>query len=394
MKPRALPLPLLLLLLAGLAGCHRGAGEPRPLPLGLAPAFPLLSFEQPLGMIQAPGLPGRWFLLEKKGRVLVFAASDSAPSASVFLDITARVNSGGSEMGLLGMAFHPRYAESLQAFVSYTGHGSQPGSLISVVSRFASADSGRTLSPASEEKVLTVAQPFPNHNGGQVSFGPDGLLYLGLGDGGSAGDPLGNAQNTQSLLGKMLRLDVDSARPYAVPDQNPFAGSPTRGRGEILAWGLRNPWRWSFDRATGRLWAGDVGQDSWEEIDIIEPGKNYGWPLKEGRHCFSVVPCDQPGLTDPVAEYSHRDGCSITGGYVYRGSAIPSLAGAFVYADYCSGKVWGLFPAGEEGYQPRLLLTAPGRISSFAEDAAGELYLLDFSGGRVYRLVPEPVSPP
>jgi glucose/arabinose dehydrogenase len=393
-RPHLFLLPLLLCAGLLLLACGRGGKAASPPALRLEPAFPLLAFDQPVGMVQDPLPSPRWYLLEKKGRVLAFEDNAGATAASVFLDLSARVDSDGSEMGLLGMAFHPRYAASFQAFLSYTGYGARAGSLILCLSRFSSADSGRTLDPGSEKRILTVPQPFRNHKGGQIAFGPDGSLTLALGDGGSAGDPLGNAQDTHSLLGKFLRLDVDGGDPYAIPSQNPFAGSPSAGRPEILAWGLSNPRRWSFDRATGRLWAGDAGQASWEEVDVIVPGGNYGWPLKEGKHCFSAVPCDTPGLTDPVAEYGHREGCAIIGGCVYRGSAIPSLAGAFVYADFCSGKVWALPPAASGGSgndAPRLLLDTSLNISSFAEDRAGELYLLDYAGGKVYRLAP--VSP-
>ncbi len=356
-------------------------------PVRLEPAFPALSFDQPVEMVKAP-LPGSpWFLLERKGRVFSFADDDAATASTVVLDLRGRVDSSGSEMGLLGMAFHPRRSQSFQAFVSYTGYGSRAGSIVSVLSCFASADSGGAFLPASERRILAVPQPYSNHKGGRIAFGADGMLYLALGDGGSAGDPLGNAQNPNALPGKFLRLDVDGGIPYAVPDGNPFAGSPSAGRGEIYALGFRNPWRWSFDRATGDLWAGDVGQGAWEEIDLVTAGGNYGWPPKEGKHCFAEVPCDRPGLVDPVAEYSHREGCAVIAGFVYRGAAIPGLEGSFIYADHCSGKVWALSRLRDGGYRPRLLLDTALHISAFAEDEAGELLALDYASGRIYRLV-------
>jgi len=234
-----------------------------------------------------------------------------------------------------------------------------------------------------------VDQPFLNHNGGQIAFGPDGLLYVGLGDGGSGGDPLGHAQDTSTLLGSILRIDVDRGTPYAVPPDNPFAAGG--GRPEIFAWGLRNPWRWSFDRETGELWCGDVGQNRWEEVDRIRRGGNYGWNVREGAHCFASAECDSAGLIEPVAEYSHDEGCSITGGYVYRGATLPQISGAYVYGDFCSGRIWGLFSAGGGALAPRLLAESGLQISSFAEDHDGELYVVDYGGG-IHRLAsaPEP----
>jgi glucose/arabinose dehydrogenase len=368
--------------------CTRVRGGDAAQAVGLSAAFPALAFDQPVEMIKAPFPGSPWYLLEREGRVFSFADNEEASAATVVLDIRHRVDASSSGMGLLGMAFHPRWAQSFQAFLFYTARGARAGSVVSVLSRVSSADSGRTLDSAGENILLEVAQPYRNHKGGRVAFGPDGFLHLGLGDGGSAGDPQGNAQDAHSLLGKFLRIDVDRGSPYAVPDGNPYAGSPAGGRGEIFALGFRNPRRWSFDRATGELWAGDAGQGSWEEIDLVRAGGNYGWPIKEGSRCFSEVPCARPGLVDPVAEYGRGDGCAIVAGFVYRGRALPGLAGCFIYADHCSGKLWALAPRGDGGWRPRLLLDTSLRISAFAEDEAGELYALDYGTGRIYRLVP------
>jgi len=272
-------------------------------------------------------------------------------------------------------------------FLNYTAFSSaSPANLRTTISRFTSADGGATLDLASEQVLLTIEQPFENHNGGGVAFGPDGLLYLGLGDGGSAGDPSGNAQNPARLLGKLLRIDVDSGTPYAIPPSNPFASGG--GRGEVYAFGLRNPWRFSFDRATGALWLADVGQNTWEEVDIIVSGGNYGWSPREGTHCYppGTLSCAGPYL-DPVVEYSHAEGASITGGYVYRGAALPRLAGHYVYGDFGSGHIWAVPAAGP--YTP-VQIAQGNAISSFGEDAAGELYVADLATGQVSKLVAAP----
>ena len=353
-----------------------------PPPLALQDAFAGLRFRAPLQVLQAPG-EARFFVVEKGGTVQAV----SGTTASTFLDIRARVNSTPGEAGLLGLAFHPRWAQNRQVFLNYTAFSSaSPANLRTTISRFTSADGGATLDPASEQVLLTVEQPFENHNGGGVAFGPDGLLYLGLGDGGSAGDPSGNAQNPARLLGKLLRIDVDSGTPYAIPPSNPFASGG--GRGEVYAFGLRNPWRFSFDRATGALWLADVGQNTWEEVDIIVSGGNYGWSPREGTHCYppGTLSCAGPYL-DPVVEYSHAEGASITGGYVYRGAALPRLAGHYVYGDFGSGHIWAVPAAGP--YTP-VQIAQGNAISSFGEDAAGELYVADLATGQVSKLVAAP----
>jgi glucose/arabinose dehydrogenase len=321
--------------------------------------------------LQADG-SGRLFILEKVGRIRILQ-DDQLLEAS-FLDITDRVGSSGNEQGLLGLAFHPQYAQNGRFFVNYTDKNGDTS-----ISRFQVSNDPNVADPASEVKILGVDQPFANHNGGVLVFGPDGYLYAGLGDGGSQGDPFGNAQNTSVLLGKILRLDVDSAEPYAVPADNPFGN-------EIWHYGLRNPWRISFDRLTGDLYIGDVGGGQWEEIDFLEAGSpggaNFGWNYREGAHDYKGnAPA---GLIDPVAEYSHSEGgCSVTGGYVYRG-AMPEWNGIYLYGDYCTGLIWGLIRSGD-GWQNQLLFDTDVNITSFGEDESGEVYLLGDSG-EIYRL--------
>jgi glucose/arabinose dehydrogenase len=332
-------------------------------------------------------------MLVQKGGVVKTFASDEATSATTdFIDVSGRVNALSSEAGLLGMAFHPNFAANHQAFLSYTASAATPSGLRSIVSRFTSTDGGLTLDPATEEVLLTVDQPFTNHNGGNIAFGPDGRLYIGLGDGGSGGDPFGNGQNTGTLLGKILRIDVDTQSPYAIPADNPFASGG--GRPEIYAYGLRNPWRFTFDRATGDLWAGDVGQNQIEEVDLVKLGGNYGWNTKEGSACYQAAGCSGAGLVAPVAEYTHAEGVSITGGYVYRGKAFPWLVGRYVYADFGSGKVWALaYDAVTGSATPELLVSTGHQLSSFGEALDGELYLLSYSFGSLMKFVPSGPQP-
>jgi len=371
-------------LIAVLAACS-GESPRRPPPpssIALQDAFAGLRFQAPLQVLQVPG-ETRFVVVEKRGTVQAVTGT----AAAQFLDIRSRVNSMPGEAGLLGFAFHPRWAQNRQVFVNYTApSAASPANLKTTISRFTSTDGGATLDPASEQVLLTVEQPFENHNGGGVVFGPDGLLYLGLGDGGSGGDPLGNAQNVSVILGKLLRIDVDSGVPYGIPPSNPFAAGG--GSAEVYAYGLRNPWRFSFDRATGALWLADVGQGAWEEVDVIQAGMNYGWNRREGAHCYppGTVSCAGPFI-DPVAEYSHAEGASITGGYVYRGSALPHLAGQYVYGDFGSGRIWAVPAAGP--YTP-VQVGQGNAISSFGEDAQGELYVVDLVGGQVSRLVAAP----
>ena len=350
-------------------------------------AFPNLDFRRLTNMVQPPGSPDLFFVTEQPGVIRVFPNDPDAAEAAVFLDIRDRVSDENNEEGLLGLAFDPEYASNRHFFVYYSAASPRR----SVVSRFTvSHDNPRIADPGTEVVIMWTPQPYGNHNGGQLAFGPDGYLYIGLGDGGSAGDPRGNGQRLETLLGSILRIDPGSPSGdlnYTIPADNPFIGVEG-ARGEIWAYGLRNPWRFSFDRETGALWAGDVGQNKLEEVDLIERGLNYGWNVMEGSLCFSPPrDCDASGLEPPVAEYGRDDGCSITGGYVYRGSAIPSLLGAYVYGDYCSGKIWALRYDGDSVTEHALLVESDLLITSFGEDSEGNLYVLSRNEG-IYRLVP------
>jgi glucose/arabinose dehydrogenase len=332
----------------------------------------------PLYLTAPPGDAARLFLVEKTGTVRII--KDGVLLTDLFLDLSSRI-SGGGEQGLLGMAFYPDYATSGRFIVHFT----DPAGTTTL---------SDVADPASELVILTAAQPFANHNGGQVAFGPDGFLYLGLGDGGGGGDPNNRGQDLSDFLGSILRIDVRTTEPYAVPPDNPFLQTAVP---EVWSYGLRNPWRFSFDRATGDLYIADVGEQAWEEVDVSTPaegagkGLNYGWNIMEGTHCFLASGCDQTGLTLPVLEYSHQEGCSITGGYVYRGSAIPALQGHYFYAELCQRWVRSFRYAGgiaiEQTEWPSLMPTGP--VLSFGEDASGELYILDGSG-RVSKVVPDP----
>jgi uncharacterized repeat protein (TIGR03806 family) len=356
-------------------------------------AFPKLKFSDPLLLLQPPGEKGRFFLVQKTGKILIFANDEATDQVDTFVDLGSKIDSTPNEAGLLGMAFHPKFAENGQVILSYTAPASTPSGLRSTIARYRSLDGGKTLDLSTEEILLTIDQPYQNHNGGNIAFGPDGLLYAGYGDGGYAGDPLGSGQDRNVLLGKILRIDVDGPAPYGIPKDNPFAQGG--GRPEIYAYGMRNPWRFSFDRATGDLWAGDVGQNTYEEVDLIKRGGNYGWNTMEGFHCFNADTCDKAGLTLPVAEYSHSEGVSITGGYVYRGAKIPGIVGSYLYADFGSGKLWGLFDDPTTGQPaPKLLLETGLGVSSFGQDSEGELYLLDYGKGGIHRLVPAAPAPP
>jgi len=337
----------------------------------------------PVFLTHAGDGSGRAFVVEKAGVVRILAAGALLPTP--FLDIRDRVGSSGFEQGLLGLAFHPTYPANGRFFVYYTGAQGQ-----SVLSRFQVSGDPNLADPASETVLLTVPQPAANHNGGMIAFGPDGFLYIGLGDGGAANDRFANGQNLGTLLGALLRLEVDVGQPYGVPGDNPFLDVPG-ARPELWAYGLRNPWRFSFDRTNGDLYIADVGQGQYEEVNwqaASSPGgENYGWPILEGTHCFERDDCSTEGLQLPVAEYDHDQGCSVTGGYVYRGAAYPALGGAYFYGDYCSGRIWALGRDGSGRWQSAPLLDSGLSISSFGEDEAGELYVLDLNGGAVYRLV-------
>jgi glucose/arabinose dehydrogenase len=343
----------------------------------------------PLDAVAPGDGTGRLFIVDQGGRVWIVA--DGKRAETPFLDIGSKV-SGGSEQGLLGLAFHPGYPGNPRFYTDYTN---VDGDTVVSEWRVSTTDPGRA-DPGSERILLTVDQPYPNHNGGDVVFGPDGYLYITLGDGGSAGDPQGNGQRLDTLLAKILRIDVDKpsgGRPYGIPSDNPFQGKAD-ARPETYVTGLRNPWRISFDRATGDLWIGDVGQNAWEEIDVVRAGsgggQNFGWNRLEGFHCYpSGDSCSTTGLTPPVTEYPHPQGCSVTGGVVYRGAAFPALAGAYLFSDYCSGTLWAIDAAAAETRVPTVVGESHRSISSFGEDQAGEVYVTDL-GGQLLRIVARP----
>lgn len=351
--------------------------------LALEEPWPDLRFSEPVALVQAPG-DERWFVVEQSGRIQV--VEDGV--ASVWLDLRDAVEDQANEAGLLGLAFHPEYAENGQFFVSYT----RGTPYVSVVSRMYAT--GGVADPEVEEVIFTLDQPYSNHNGGTIAFGPDGYLYAGYGDGGSAGDPLRTAQDPDQWLGKLLRVDVDGGSPYAIPADNPYAAGG--GAPEVYALGLRNPWKFSFDRLSGELWVGDVGQDVLEEIDRVERGGNYGWSEKEGTACYHAdTPCDGGGYIDPIVAYGHDLGVSVTGGHVYRGAEMPAYEGHYFYGDYASGTIWAL------GWDPvtgepaaEVALESGLAISTFGEGHDGELLVASHSRGRVYKLVAEPLGAP
>lgn len=344
----------------------------------LAPALPAATFPSMLAIAAIPGRPDEAVIATQTGQLWRIPLSGEGP-AHPFGDVSDRlIPDPRSEEGLLGLAFSPSFVQDGLVYLYYSAGPPRR----SVLSRFRVVSDA--IDPASEQVLMEVPQPFANHNGGQIAFGPDGYLYVGLGDGGSGGDPLGNAQNLGELLGSILRLDVSGASGYAAPPDNPFVGAPG-ARPELYAYGLRNPWRFSFDRATGALWAGDVGQNRWEEVERIVAGGNYGWNIVEGPECYRTPECDRAGLIAPRAWYGREDGaCAVIGGYVYRGRAMPELDGWYLYGDFCNGRIWGVDTADEAS--PPVLLAESGRaISSFGELPDGEIVVLTFDRA-VYRL--------
>ena len=330
-------------------------------------------FSKPIFLTASPDKTNRLFLVEQNGRILIIKGNSVLPEP--FLDINQKLSTGG-ERGLLGLAFHPSFSSNGRLFVNYT----RAKDRATVIAEY-HVSSNPDRAKQQESLLLAIPQPYGNHNGGMIAFGPDGYLYIGMGDGGAGGDPENYAQNADELLGKMLRIDVNKKRPYGIPSDNPFIEK--HGRPEIYASGLRNPWRFSFDRKTGKLWAGDVGQNNWEEIDVIQKGNNYGWRFLEGTHCFNPeTQCRKAAnLVEPVTEYKHTSGrCSVTGGYVYRGTKIQELLGTYLFADFCTGEIWGY----RDGQTQPLLITNQ-QISSFGEDRKGELYVLGY-GGEIFRI--------
>ena len=356
---------------------------------GVEDAFPGLAFRSPLALVAAPGGGDRVYVLEKAGRARTAVLGSG--TAGLFLDLSDRVAAGG-EGGLLGLAFHPGYAENGRLFVSYTTL--VRGALVSRVSEFArSAADPLAADPGSEHVLIEEAQPADNHNGGALAFGPDGLLYVALGDGGGGGDPFGNGQDPTTLLGSVLRIGVDSVPEgaYTIPEGNPFADG-VGGRPEVFAYGLRNPWKFSFDTVGGALWLGDVGQGAWEEVDVVRAGGNYGWNQVEGPACFRSG-CDLGAFEPPVFAYRHGadTGRSITGGFVYRGARLDSYVGQYLYADFASGRVWALDTTGAEPASTLLVERYDGaraNVSALDPGPDGEPYVVDYASGRVFRLVP------
>lgn len=364
-------------------------------------AFPLLpQIQGPTLLLQSPNNNLRWYVLEQRGRILRFDNSSGANSLNEVVDLQNLVNdeSSANESGLLSMAFHPDFDSNGYVYLFYQTDASGGGCCNSRLSRFSSTDAGLTINQASETVLIEFRQPYENHYGGHLGFDDEGYLYLTIGDGGSGGDPQNRAQNTSNIWGSMIRIDVDAGSPYGIPPNNPFADEDdllcnteanmtTKAASdancpEIYAWGLRNTWRWSFDAATGDIWAGDVGQNIWEEVDIIQLGGNYGWRIREGAHCYNPSSgCSTAGLIDPVAEVQHNTFRSITGGYVYRGSSIPGLIGRYVFGDFSTGRIYSLISDGDGGWEIDVLDDSSGfNISTFAQDQNRELYVVNYSG--------------
>ncbi|MFQ5435665.1 MAG: PQQ-dependent sugar dehydrogenase, partial [Anaerolineae bacterium] len=330
----------------------------------------------------------RLFIVEQVGKIRI--VQNGQLLAEPFLDIQDRVGSDANEQGLLSVAFHPAYGENGRFFINYTNTGGS-----TVIARYQVSPGNPNLADRDSERILlTIGQPYNNHNGGQIKFGPDGYLYVGMGDGGNADDPHSNGQNAGTLLGTIMRLDVnyeDGINFYAVPSTNPFVNNDAI-RNEIWAIGLRNPWRFSFDRATGDMFIADVGQNTYEEVDFQPAagtgGENYGWNIMEGLHCFTDAGCSGDGLQLPIVEYNHSQGCSITGGYVYRGTAYPELAGNYFFGDYCTGFIWALVPNLDDSWASTMVFQLEQQISSFGEDANGELYIVGHATGEIMRIQP------
>ncbi|MBK6877200.1 MAG: PQQ-dependent sugar dehydrogenase [Ignavibacteria bacterium] len=353
-------------------------------------AFPnLATFNNPIEMVNAGDGTNRLFVAQQRGLIYVFQNSPTVNSRKTFMDLTGVVSATGSETGLLGIAFHPDYENNRYLYLSYTFDSS---GLRSRIVRFEASSSNPDTALRSTQKILlTLAQPFSNHNGGKIAFGPDGYLYISYGDGGSGGDPQNNGQTRTTLLGKILRINVDSTQSglsYAIPPTNPYYQNTDGFREEIYVYGVRNVWKFSFDNTTGQLWAGDVGQNAWEEIDIIERGKNYGWNKMEGFYCYGTCDTTGKGFTRPIYNYSHSLGSSITGGYVYRGSLLPGLYGKYLYGDYGAGTLWAIHYDGVNPPTNTTLQDTSWLISSFGEDENKEVYVLRYSStGAIHKIV-------
>jgi uncharacterized repeat protein (TIGR03806 family) len=384
--------------------CLAGAAPSQSASFTFQHVYTALSFADPVAIMQAPNDNSRWYIVQQGGIVKSFSNVTNPTTSTNFIDVSGRItfSGGGDERGLLGMAFHPNYPTDPRVYLYYTASAS--GQAVDRVSEFRTTDGGATLNASTEVPLFNINDPESNHNGGNIVFGPDGYLYIGIGDGGGGNDQhgtIGNSQRLTILLGKMLRINVGSTpgAAYSIPSDNPFAGgarcnvtgaSTTTNCPEIYAYGFRNPWRWSFDHSTGDLWVGDVGEGAWEEIDNVTLGGNYGWRCREGNHNTGMSCGPNPGPINPVAEIGHPDAAAITGGYVYRGAAIPGLNGRYIFGDYSSGYLWNI----ARDATPTVSLTTanglgtPAQIASFGEDQARELYFLDFSNGWVYKIVP------
>jgi glucose/arabinose dehydrogenase len=378
-----LPVSSLLLMALLLPSCGGGGSTPTPTPTNLVLTNVVSGLTNPLGLEKPPG-DARLFVVEQPGTIRII--KNGALLSGNFLDIHSLVNFDGDEQGLLGMAFHPNYSTNRKFYVNYTRDN---GTRQTVIAEFqASSANPDQADPTSERDLLVVNQPFTNHKGGQLIFGSDGFLYIGLGDGGGSGDPLNNGQNLSTLLGKMLRIGVDppftGSLQYAIPPDNPFAAGG--GLPEIFAYGLRNPWRFTLERGGSRIFVADVGESSWEEVDILQKGGNYGWSVMEGAHCFNPsTGCDTSNKILPIAEYPHTLGIAVIGGYVYKGSAIPSLANMYIFGDL-TGKIFSLTEAPANTWTRADLLTTNLTISSLGQDNNGEMYVLDYGGGNLLKL--------
>ncbi|MCB0282285.1 MAG: PQQ-dependent sugar dehydrogenase [Calditrichaeota bacterium] len=341
-------------------------------------AFPELEFVRPVDLQQPDSQENYLYVVEQAGRIYKFENTPETDIKIPVLDIRDRVNDSGNEEGLLGLAFHPQFAQNSLFYVNYTADNPRR----TVIARF-KMENTADATAASKFAVLEYSQPYGNHNGGQVMFGPDGFLYIAVGDGGSGGDPQGNGQNRKTLLGSILRIDVDkeeNGKAYAIPSDNPFAGNDQGFREEIFAYGLRNPWRFCFHPETRDIWTGDVGQNKIEEIDIVVNGGNYGWNIMEASECYNADNCDKEGLILPIYEYTHAVGYSITGGYIYQGSSYPELYNSYIYADFVVGKIWALESKGNNVYKNSLLTEKIPQISSFGQDKDKNLFVLSFDG--------------
>lgn len=354
----------------------------------LTEAFPRLTFDMPVELTSPDDDTARIFVVEQRGVIQVFQNTPNAQRSTVFLDIEKQVHSGG-EAGLLGLAFHPDYKTNGYFYLNYTAGNP----LETILSRFkvSATDPGKA-DPKSETVLLRFGQPWDNHNGGKVAFGNDGFLYIATGDGGSWGDPGNRAQNRKELLGKILRIDVNkpsATLKYSIPSDNPYKGNKEGYREEVYAYGMRNPWRFCFDRVTGQLWAGDVGQNEFEEIDVIEKGGNYGWRIMEANNCYRSKNCNQDGLKAPIFHYRQGSdtGQSVTGGYICRDENLPGLTGDYIYGDFVTGNIWALTHSNNKTVKNELIARISGGLPSFGEDSKRNLYVMSYNPGKIYRLV-------